>query len=888
MAKKRKQSKIEFPFYTYLKLFHDENIKKIYKAYSPLTRKFLNFNNSENANSWLRKPQFEALEIYVFLKEFLENRYLYEIFEDWYNKSNQFEGRQDIGVSQSKGTFGTFELFGPTEFQNDDKIAFEEIFKQIEAFKQSYPNYIFALAMGIGKTVLMATTIFYEFLLANKYPKNTNYCHNALVFAPDKTVLMSLKEIETFDKAKVVPPEYINWLDSHLKFHFLDDTGISLNAIDNSKYNIIISNTQKIILKQKRKEDSASEKLFNESDLLYKAKSLNKDFEDLYGFEINTDQELISNQRFAKLIRLKQLGIYLDEAHHAFGSTLEKDFGIRKTATSLRVTINELAEALSQAGSKVVGCYNYTGTPYVGRRLLPEVVYAYGLKDAIDNKYLKKVKIQGFENVRSNAKVFVRTAITEFWNKHKDKRYEEMLPKMAFFAASIDELQNELKPLVEEVLSELEIPLNKILVNVGDPKITTNDDLREFKNLDTPNSEKQFILLVNKGKEGWNCRSLFGVSLLRSPKSKVFVLQATMRCLRAITDVQQKGMVYLSKENVDILEKELDQNFRLTIEDLTSAGDEKELVEVRLVPPPVKIKLKKIKTLHQLKEKKLTNGVDLKFDTFNFDKYRIKRTERDITDITSSRKLQDIELTEQRVFSELTLVSEIARYLYHPEGVDNLRKISCIEIKKVLENSKQGLSNVIEKVNLYNDFLYDWVIPKLFESFYDIDSFTKEEEEEIELVKEPKDGYYTLRTKPELIANIEDDLYSSYKNKSFHLDNYCFDSIPESQMFYNLIKTGEIEKVWFTGMLTHGQSDFLIRYIDPESHTVRSYYPDFLVKLNSEKEEYLIIEVKGDNKIDDSIVKAKAEYASQIAGASGMKYIMVKGTDAEKKIATLQ
>lgn len=213
-----------------------------------------------------------------------------------------------------------------------------------------------------------------------------------------------------------------------------------------------------------------------------------------------------------------------------------------------------------------------------------------------------------------------------------------------------------------------------------------------------------------------------------------------MRCLRAISDVQQKGMVYLSKENVDILEKELEQNFRLTIEDLTSAGDEKELVEVRLVPPPVKIKLKKIKTLHQLKEKKLTNGVDLEFDTFNFEKYRIKRTERDITDITSSRKLQDIELTEQRVFSQLTLVSEIARYLYHPEGVDNLRKISCLEIKKVLENSKQGLPTVLEKVNLYNDFLYDWVIPKLFESFYDIDTFTKEEEEEIELVKEPKDG----------------------------------------------------------------------------------------------------------------------------------------------------
>ena len=52
--------------------------------------------------------------------------------------------------------------------------------------------------------------------------------------------------------------------------------------------------------------------------------------------------------------------------------------------------------------------------------------------------------------------------------------------------------------------------------------------------------EKQFILLCNKGREGWNCRSLFGVALFRSPKSTIFVLQATMRCLRQITDNQQR------------------------------------------------------------------------------------------------------------------------------------------------------------------------------------------------------------------------------------------------------------------------------------------------------------------------------------------------------------
>ena len=79
-------------------------------------------------------------------------------------------------------------------------------------------------------------------------------------------------------------------------------------------------------------------------------------------------------------------------------------------------------------------------------------------------------------------------------------------------------------------------------------------------------------------------------------------------------------------------------------------------------------------------------------------------------------------------------------------------------------------------------------------------------------------------------------------------------------------------------MLTHGQSDFVINYIDPISHTVRSYYPDFLVLLNDGS--YQIIEVKGDNMIDDDIVKAKADYATQLASASNMTYKMIKGSEA--------
>jgi len=867
----KKIQQVEFPFYVYLKLFHDQERKRIYACYKPLTKKFLNYNHPDNVTAFLRPPQFEALEIYIFLKEFLENRHLHEIFEDWYHKRNLFEGRQNIGVSLKTGLY---DMFGPSEFQTDDREQFRNIFEYINKFKQVYPNYIYALTMGLGKTILMATCIFYEFLLANKYPTEKMYCHNALVFAPDKTVLQSLKEIETFDKSKVIPPEYINWLDTHLKFHYLDDTGISLNAIENSKYNIIISNTQKIILKKQHKDKSPSQKLFDDYGSTYKAISLNKDFEDLYGFTIDTDQELITNQRFAKLTRLPQLGIYVDEAHHVFGNKLAADFGLAKTTTSLRLTINELAENLEKAGTHVVACYNYTGTPYVNNQLLPEVVYAYGLREAIDKKYLKKVNIHGFQNTGTQAKAFLKNAIMEFWNNFGEKRYESMLPKMAIFSTNIEEMQNEVRPVVEEILADLGISMDKILINVGDEKITTNDDLRDFKNLDKPSSNKQFILLVNKGKEGWNCRSLFCVALHRKPDSRIFVLQATMRCLRSIGDIQETAKVYLSDENVVILDKELEENFKVTLEDLRKAGDDKKTYEIRTVPPPVKIKIKRIRKLHSLQEKSPQKGLKLGLDEVDTSQYLITETIRDIRDLENKhqRKKDVTYIKEKRQYSELTLVAEVSRYL----------NMSPLQIMEVLASTEEGITVLLAAVNEFNELLYNWLIPKLFWIFYDLKEYKSEDEEEIELVREPKEGYYQVKGDEDLTANVNDPVYENYKSKSFHLDHYCFDSHPENTLFWTLLKDNKISRVWFTGMLTHGQSDFMINYIDPESHTVRSYYPDFLVQ--KEDGTYVIVEVKGDNKVDDTVVKAKAEYASQIATASHMTYKIVKGSDAERGV----
>jgi hypothetical protein len=853
---------LDFAFFNQLWDFYNANRGRIRTHYKGLSKKFLDFNDPSNGDTFLRQPQFEALEIYVLLKEFLENAQVHQVFKDWADNTGKFEGRS---VSDRAGQTQLDIM------QEASKEQYESLYRQMRSNARAYSNYIFALTMGTGKTILMATCIFYEFILANKFPKDERFCHNALVFAPDKTVLQSLREIQTFDMHKVVPPEYVRFLSSNINFHFLDEAGATLNIIDKSRFNIIISNTQKIILKRQAKERTTTDRLFGSGQQVYDRGNVYDQFADLYAFDEPDDEDsLTTNQRFEKLRRIEQLGIYIDEAHHAFGAKLANDMGVKKSAiSSLRRTVDELAASLKNSGTRVVACYNYTGTPYVGRTVLPEVVYAFGLQEAIQKAFLKKVTVNGYSNPKTGE--FVEIVVDDFLDKVQGQRYEGMLPKLAFFAATIKELQEELRPAVEEALIKHGIPTSSILVNVGDDKITSNDDIREFNRLDTPQSEKQFILLVNKGREGWNCRSLFGVGLFRKPKSKIFVLQATMRCLRAIGDGQETGYVHLSDENKAILDAELQQNFRVSLRDMENIGKEREKITVQVVEPVPKFKLKRIRRQFHIKEKNLVNGINLELAQADTEKYRLIRTKQEGLSVSAALKhkqtTEDLTYRRQkRQFSAITLVAEVACYLNKP----------CLFVRDILTQTQDGIDQILEAVNEFNELLYDWVIPRLFKELYDMEEDTTEEEYEVELVKLSHDGY-TLSANKDLIVKQDDA--GEHAPKSFHLDAYAFDSNPERTLFWNLLQNGKVKKLYFTGMLTHGQTEFFIQYIDPDSHTIRSYYPDFLFE--KEDGSLVIVEVKGDDKWDDPVVQAKKEAAEQVAIASGMTYRIIRGTDAQ-------
>ena len=849
----------EFSFYQQLKYYYDTNRGKIRSRYNDLTKKFLAYNDkNENPDAYLRLPQFEALEMYVFIKEFMNNPQVYEMFDDWRNRRGKFSEASYYSIS----TDGQMRLF---EYQSEQVT--DVLFKQMKKYKEAYPNYIYALTMGLGKTILMATCIFYEFLLANKYPRDKRFCHNALVFAPDKTVLQSLREIITFDKNKVVPPEYARVLDANIKFHFLEETGTTLHTIDDSDFNIIISNTQKIIVKKKRKDPKPGEVLFGQGSLLSSIYGEdNSELDDAWD-----DASLMDNQRFKKLCRLPQLGVYVDEAHHLFGADLEKQIRAKTNdKTSLRATINMLAERTS-----IVACYNYTGTPYVNKQILPEVVYAYGLKESIWNGYLKDADPIAYENVKSTE--FLRLAVTTFWKRYGGKSYEGLKPKLAIYASGVEEAANEVRPALEQILAELGISASSILLNVGDSKYTKDEDIRNFNDLDVRGSQgddKQFIILVEKGKEGWNCRSLFGVAMFRNPKSKIFVLQATMRCLRNITDERLTATVFLSKENYDTLDDELHKNFNMEIKDIKSGNSKKKSnYKVRVMPPPRKIILKKIWHEYSLEEKEYANSIDFGFDQIDYSKYESIMYEKDSIARDTSLKEKNVDfIKEQRRYSGFSLVAEVARYL----------NISCLLAERILNESKDGIDKIVDAVNKYNEILDDTVIPTIFHALFEVKAELRTEDKEVVLLREPKDaGYYEFSANDDLvIAKSYGGFTKEQVEKSFHADTYCFDSMPEKECFMQYITHEKVKEIYFTGMFTAKQGDLAVQYYDSESGRVRHYYPDFLAKL--EDGSYQLIEVKGDNKIDDAVVKAKAAAAHEMAVASGVEYKMYAGSEVMK------
>ena len=803
----------------------------------PVVSEILLFQRDESgALTFLREPQFHALETYWFLRVQLETPNFLDLYSKLYDKQSDKLGALGITPGSDAFDFPSMDDYIRHYAKERDKVL-------MESLSLDYPSYILALTMGAGKTVLIGTIVATEFALSLD-TGDERFMKNALVFAPGKTIIESLKEINVIPYDKILPPRLARKFLTNVKLIYTPDGNKDIQAQEGSSYNLIVTNTEKIRLRKRS----------------IKGKQTKLDLETLQKHDA-----LIANQRLTKIASLPSLGVFSDEAHHTYGNKLDEDL------KRVRETINHL-----HAETNLVCVVNTTGTPYSGNQTLKDVVFWYGLDQGIKDNVLKSLShsINTYTFSDQTLDGILEDVITDFFGRYKDTRLVTgQQAKIAFYFKNQEHL-DESRVIIERALVKVGESPALILVNTekSSPK-----DTAEFNRLNDPTATKRVILLINKGTEGWNCPSLFATALIRElSSSNNFILQASTRCLRQVDGNTQPATIYVEKHNQQILNDELKKTFGTSLTDLKNTEPKAETM-------------------------------NLVFRKTTYPHLEVTRTFRRIvadgrhgSDITLTKPVVDQDSVYiKEIYSP---VSEKSGVLLSNTG-EELEVVITEELVDTFTAAKQMADKYHVKTNvLYAQLseLYGADIPRahMAQLFDQIETQTAAYEEVEEQVTEvlalikfvdengeptfSKDHsgayYHTIRYslgKEKLFAGAEEYTGRNPADFGFHYSPYNFDSEPEKEFLGEMLERlqmrhDEIEDIYFTGGISSAsQTDLHFEYKGTDGR-YHQYYPDFVIVKKSG--EFLIVEVKAEGKETDPDVQAKAKAVRHIEKIPANKF----------------
>ena len=779
--------------------------------YSGVYNETLNILRYIKLQNFLRKPQLQALETYIFLKEICRNRPLADVYMDSVDHK-----------TLRKELCNADEINEMIDATDTEKLQIIRNRLEKLLWNDDYTDQVYALTMWTGKTVLMSVFMLYDMVLSHFHPDIEYFASNFLVFAPDTTIIQSLKEIKDFDCINAIPPEYHNIL-LQIKYHYLEDTKQKLCLSEWSNFNVIITNSQKIIIKT-RKGNSENLK-----------KSLLWDLRERQEHEVE-------NQRLLALKRLCKLSIFVDEAHHSFGKTLEWEL------KKVKETINRIHE-----NKPLVNCVNMTGTPYIEWKMIEKTVFYYGLKQWIEDWILKQVDIMEFGEVKDTE--FLKLVMKEFWEQCGDYEVEWKKAKIAIYTWSINELHEVRKTLEQDILRSLHIPSNCIVENHQD---ADKENKKEFDILDMPQSDKRIILLVNKWTEGRNCKSLFATALYRRPPA-IFTLQSTTRCLRAVGDNTKRAMIFLSKENYAMLDKEMQQNFWVTIWDLQNIQKKTQSITCTVQKRKEIVITKVIKSIVSSKQSDYTA---ITINDSNYKKKEVymhkKWTVLENGEILFLEQQKDTQSIGASIINDTKNRYEILWHIYSHTHID------FDWIKSILKSNRLEWKAIVDKVSNDNNYL-SFIIDEICKNYYAYQEEVTTKQETLQIIRKEIWSFqfevdtHKLEHKPKLIVYQQDNSREKGNRLWFHLNPYNFDSSDELDLFEHIrskLKEDEqIKDIYFTWSQTEKQSDFFFEYTIFEDNKVRisKYFPDILVEIQTtdNKKKYLVLEVKGSDKKND-------------------------------------
>ena len=454
--------------------------------------------------------------------------------------------------------------------KNPESIDYEQVFTDA-FYGVSYTDYLFSLPMGAGKTYLMAAFIYLDLYFASQEPNNPAFAHNFIVFAPSglkSSVVPSLKTIQKFDPSWVIPEPAASALKRQISFEVLDQgkTASKSNKTKNPNVQkianhqplselfglVAVTNAEKVIL-DRIQEKKGQLSFFEESD---------------------DEKDRQANELRNLIGKLPGLAVFIDEVHHAVSDEIK-----------LRAVVNRWAE--NDTVNSVVG---FSGTPYlekaekiavadklsVATAEITNIVYYYPLIAGVGN-FLKRpvVKISDV----ADSSVIIEAGVREFLDSYKDTVYADgLVAKLGIYCGTIEKLEEVVYPLVSRIITEHGLSADVILkFHKGNKQYPQPADSQmQFDTLDNPISRVRIILLVQIGKEGWDCRSLTGIILSQEgdcPKN--MVLQTSCRCLRQVEKgMPETALIYLNDTNADKLNAQLQQQHRISLKEFQEAGSD--------------------------------------------------------------------------------------------------------------------------------------------------------------------------------------------------------------------------------------------------------------------------------------------------------------------------
>lgn len=569
------------------------------------------------AKGKLRDTQIQAIETYLFLKIEGQNKPLWKLFSEGLltdntvnlAKYNLYYPDAVNYLANNKAAYALFSFASQKQKQgillpklaeiilkNPTTLDYEQIIKNI-FYNVNYADYLMSLPMGAGKTYLMAAFIYLDLYFARNESENKNFAHNFLILIPSglkSSIVPSLRTIENFDPTWVIPDPAASELKKLLKFEVLDEqktgkkSGKARNPnaqkISNSLRNpfgrVFVVNAEKVIL--------------NRIDVVKQGHTIKAQFR-----ETDDEKDKRENELRNLIGKIPNLSILIDEVHHAATSDIK-----------LRQVVNKW-----QKNGNITTVLGFSGTPYLSKAdkiyvneatffkfsQITNTVYYYPLVRAIQS-FLKtpKVKIgHGLDRFQ-----IIRKGIEDFKNKYNNKVYQnDSIAKIAIYCTNIGVLEQEVYPFLT---GELKInPAEILRFHKGNKQHAQPEGSElEFRSLDLPMSKKKYILLVQVGKEGWDCPSLTGVILSQKGDSpKNMVLQTSCRCLRQVDKNQEESaLIWLNDYNAKTLNDQLKKEQHTSIEEINRLKKDKPIDWVERFPRIDFLELPKV-DFYQLKVK---------------------------------------------------------------------------------------------------------------------------------------------------------------------------------------------------------------------------------------------------------------------------------------------